>query len=397
MRRSRHENNDTGFARGGVLLVGPLPAEPHTGGVEIGVSMLLRSDVAKRHGMRLFNTARRHDPSRRLHRRLGYQLGAFVRFAGAVLRQWPEVVHVKASWGGVNFAQNIGYTVIGRLLRRRVLLQLHGGAFDTWYNTSGLSTRLAVRFGLWSASEVVVLSQYWRSMILTLVPGAVVHVVPNGVEVEHAACSRPDGNGPLTVLTVGTVGHRKGHFDIVRAAAELGDVPVRFVFAGPDEDSATGSELRGVIDSLGVADRIDFIGAVGRDEKWQRLSEADAFLLPSHGENMPNAVLEAMAAGRAIVCSPVGAVPEMLTDGEGALFVGAGDAAAIADAVRRLAGQPGLRAAMGDANRRDVEARFAFPRIAERFDWLYKGAGAADEQPASTLQAADTTSQAEPR
>ena len=62
----------------------------------------------------------------------------------------------------------------------------------------------------------------------------------------------------------------------------------------------------------------------------------------------------------------------MLTDGEGALFADAGDAHAIAVAVRSLAQTPQLRETMGQANRRAVEERFSFPRIAEEFDRLYR-------------------------
>jgi glycosyltransferase involved in cell wall biosynthesis len=358
--------------RGGVLLVGPLPEEPHTGGIEIGVSMLLRSATAERHAMRLFNTARRRDPSRRLHQRIGYQLGAFARFALAVSGQWPEIVHVKASWGGVNFSQNIGYCMIARLLGRRVLLQLHGGAFDSWYDSRTTLGRWGVRFGLSTASEIVVLSEYWRSMVRSLVAHVPIHVVPNGVELENAVPARNGVGRMLSILTVGTIGHRKGHFAIARAAAEVADLPVRFILAGPDETEAIGTELRELIASLVVGDQIDFIGSVDREQKWQRLAEADIFLLPSHGENMPNALLEAMAAGLPIVCSPVGAIPEMLEDGEGALFAEAGDHEAIAGAIRRLAEDPELRASMSESNRRRVEARFAFPRIAERFDRLYR-------------------------
>ena len=80
--------------RGGVLLVGNLPDGPLVGGVEVGVEMLLGSEVAARHGMRLFNTARQHDPTRRLGARLRYQVGRFARLAFDIVRTRPRVVHV---------------------------------------------------------------------------------------------------------------------------------------------------------------------------------------------------------------------------------------------------------------------------------------------------------------
>ncbi len=358
---------------GGVLLVGPLPAPPLTGGVEIGVRMLLGSPTASRHNMRLFNTARRHDPSRSVRERLTYQFGKFIDFLRTLRREQPEIVHVKASWGGVNFGQSIGYCTIARLYGCRVLVQLHGGSFDTWYKTSSAAARTVIRYGLSTASEIIVLSEYWRSMVRELLPGRPVHVVPNGVELDNVI--RPVSRaGELRILTIGTVCRRKGHFDIVRAAARCRDLPVRFVFAGPDEDDETGRTLRALIDELDTASNIEFLGPIDSDEKWQHLAQTDIYLLPSHGENMPNAILEAMATGLPIICSKAGAMPEMLDEGESGLFIDAGESDQIAAAVRRLAESPALRRALAAGAHDRVEARYAFPRIADRFDALYAGA-----------------------
>jgi glycosyltransferase involved in cell wall biosynthesis len=253
-----------------------------------------------------------------------------------------------------------------------VLLQLHGGAFDTWYESHGRLAKTAIRLGMRSASEVVVLSEYWKRLVNALLPGKRIHVVPNGVEIANASRATHSKGRDLVAVTIGTVGQRKGHFDIVRAAAELGDVPLRFAFGGPDETAETGRQLRALIDSLGVTERIELRGALDSAEKWRSLAEADLFLLPSHGENMPNSVLEAMAAELAIICSPVGAVPEMVEADSGALYVPAGDHRAIAAAIRRLLANPELRRAMGTYNRQAVESRFAFERIAERLDRLYR-------------------------
>ena len=363
------------FAKGGVLLVGPLPAEPLVGGVEVGVSMLLKSTVAAQQRMQLFNTARTRDPSRSLRERLVFQFGAFARFTRLLLRLWPRIVHVKASWGGVNFSQSIGYCLVARVFGRRVLVQLHGGAFDTWYECMPASARLLVRFGLRRASEIVVLSEYWRELIQRLAPGAIVHVVPNGVELDRARPPASTATLPLKAVSIGTVGQRKGHFTIVEAAAQLRDVPVQFLFAGPQEDAQTGARLRARIDELGVGDSIVFLGPVGRDQKWQLLAQTDIFLLPSYGENLPNSALEAMAASLPIVCTTVGALPEMLEPDSNAIFMQPGDVAALAQAVRNLAADADRRAAMGRRNRAAVEANYSFERTAALFGELYDRRG----------------------
>ncbi len=358
---------------GGVLLVGPRPPEPLSGGIEIGVVMLLSSSVAQKYRMQFFNTARRRDPSRSIWQRLDYQIRSFTAFAYTVIRQRPRVVHVKASWGAVNYSQSVSYSLIARLLGKRVLLQLHGGAFDTWYNSLSGPWRWAVRTSLSWASELVVLSQYWHDMVAKLVPNRPIHIVPNGVETKYAQPPARRGGPPLKVLTIGTLGRRKGYFDIIEAAAQLHGraLPFHFLFAGPDEDADTGRALREQVAALGLTECISFLGPVGREEKWRLLAEADIFLLPSYGENLPNAILEAMAAALPIICTPVGALPEMLDEGDHALFVPLGDIEALVQALMRCDASPELRAAMGAHNREDVAARYEFEAIARRFDDLY--------------------------
>ncbi len=358
---------------GGVLLVGPRPPEPLSGGIEIGVVMLLSSSVAQKYHMQFFNTARRRDPSRTIWQRLDYQIRRFTAFAYTVLRQRPKIVHVKASWGAVNYSQSVGYALIARLFGKRVLLQLHGGAFDAWYHSLSTRGRWAVRTSLSWTSELVVLSQYWHDMVSKLVPNRPIHIVPNGVETQYAQPPTRRGELPLKVLTIGTLGRRKGHFDIIEAAARLHGQPspFHFLFAGPDEDAETGRALRDRVAALGLTECISFLGPVGREAKWQLLAEADLFLLPSYGENLPNAILEAMAAALPIICTPVGALPDMLNEGDHALFVPLGNIEALTEALTRCAASPELRAAMGEHNREDVAVRYEFEAIAKRFDDLY--------------------------
>src|SRR5215207_456356 len=95
--------------RCGVLLVANLPDGPLVGGVEVGVDMILSSNLKSRHAMHLFNTARRRDPSRPLRQRLGYQLRRCGELARDILQRQPRVVHVKAAVG-VNYWQGACYS-----------------------------------------------------------------------------------------------------------------------------------------------------------------------------------------------------------------------------------------------------------------------------------------------
>jgi glycosyltransferase involved in cell wall biosynthesis len=283
---------------------------------------------------------------------------------------------VKAS-SGINFFQGIGYCAIGRALGRRVLLQLHDGSFETWYQEQGRFGRITIRAGLRIPSELIVLSEYWRSFVSGLQPLRPIHVVANGVETEKALPRSNLEHKEFRVVTIGALGRQKGHFDIVAAAARLKEEPIRFLFAGPDEFGEQ-EKLLAYTRTLGVLNQIDFLGTITGQRKWQLLAEADVFLFPSYIENMPNAVLEAMAAGLPVVCTPVGALPEIFQKKEGAIFIPPADPVAIERELRHLRASPELRRAMGRQNRLEVETRFSFRRVQEMLDAVYQGNGADD-------------------
>ena len=174
----------------------------------------------------------------------------------------------------------------------------------------------------------------------------------------------------MQVVTIGTLGRHKGHFEILEAADRLRGGGVRFVLAGPDATSGRGDggEVRRRAGDLGLNGQVAFPGALGPQEKRRLLAEADVFLLASHAEGMPNAVLEAMAAGLPVVATGVGAVPEMLPDG---VLVPVGDPGAIARVLLELAGDPERRLALGRRNRERVETLYGFGRVEKLLEALY--------------------------
>jgi glycosyltransferase involved in cell wall biosynthesis len=86
---------------------------------------------------------------------------------------------------------------------------------------------------------------------------------------------------------------------------------------------------------------------------------------------LPNAALEAAAAGRSVVAAAHGGLPEIVRDGETGVLVAPGDPAALADALVALRDDPARRAAMGAAAAADVRERFAAPRLVDEVQGLY--------------------------
>jgi glycosyltransferase involved in cell wall biosynthesis len=120
----------------------------------------------------------------------------------------------------------------------------------------------------------------------------------------------------------------------------------------------------------GLADQFQLLGSVADMPAF--LSELDVAVLPSRSEGMSNALLEYMAAGRAIVATTVGAAAELIDDGVHGLLVPANDAGKLAEAIGRFLKNPGLAQRLGEAARRRVRERYSREAMVQRFTEFYE-------------------------
>lgn len=140
------------------------------------------------------------------------------------------------------------------------------------------------------------------------------------------------------------------------AALVLQQTPTaKFLIVG---DGVARPELEQHARELGMGDRVVFTGS--RSDVPQLLRSLDVFVLCSYSvECFPMALLEAMAAGRPAVCTAVGGIPEMITDGETGFLVPPHDAGALAMRIGRILTEPALARRMGQSARRRVETDFS--------------------------------------
>jgi glycosyltransferase involved in cell wall biosynthesis len=141
---------------------------------------------------------------------------------------------------------------------------------------------------------------------------------------------------------------------------------VRFEVAGDGPDRA---ELESHRAELGLVDRFTFRGSVSDVPGFLR--ELDIAVLPSHSEGMSNAVLEYMAAGKAIVATDVGANAKLLGDGQYGRLVPAGDTSALADSIGKLVADPDTVKSLGKSARARVEAEYSRAAMVRRFERFY--------------------------
>jgi len=191
---------------------------------------------------------------------------------------------------------------------------------------------------------------------------------PGGVDPQIRARLGAAPGAPLIGMVAG-LRVMKGHPVVVEAMVGLRrrDRAVRVAFVG---EGTWEDHIRRLVNDAGLTECVMLAGFASDLPAVMRALDV-ALYAPLESEGMSRVVFEYLAAGCALVAARTGVVPEILHDGEDAVLVPAGDPAALADAMARLAGDAGLRARLGAAGRQLVAREYSGARVAERLERLY--------------------------
>jgi glycosyltransferase involved in cell wall biosynthesis len=300
-------------------------------------------------------------------------LAAFARLLHLVLGLRPDVVH------GYLFGPNLFAALAGRLAGVPVVAvaKRNLDAFET--PRQAWAERVAHRL----ATHVTAVSEAVADSVAALgVPRGRVTVIPNGVDaarfadgppVEEARLALGADASPL-VGSVGCLAARKDYGTLLAALARLAGrgTPFRAALVG---DGVERAALEARARALGLAPRLRFLGE--RPHVERLLPGMDVFVLSSREEGIPNALLEAMAAGRPCVATAVGGTPEVLRDGATGWLVPPADPGALADALADALARPAEARRRGEAARRAVREGMSIEAMARRHAAFYREAVAA--------------------
>jgi glycosyltransferase involved in cell wall biosynthesis len=200
-------------------------------------------------------------------------------------------------------------------------------------------------------------------------------VVPNGVEFTYKNLQNGSA-GPAFVsgvrrpfvLFLGRLSWKKGLDRLIPAMEQVTNADL--VIAGNDEEKYR-PKLETLARQCGVFDRVRFIGPVHGEKKWELLSSAEILALPSYSENFGNVVLEAMAAGCAVIVTPEVGVARIVHD-TGSGIVAPGDPKKFGLEMKQMLDDRRLRRSMGDAGRRAVKAKYTWNVISTQMLEIYK-------------------------
>lgn len=327
-----------------ILLVGPLP--PPAGGMANQtrqLAELLRGEGA------LVELVQVNAPYRPAWAERLKGARALFRLVPYLLRLWrgagrADLMHVMANsgWSWHLFAAPAIW--IGWLRGVPVVVNYRGGEAERFLARSAPVVRASMR----RAASLVLPSGFLLEIFAR--HGMQGRVVANIVDLERfrpAAAPRTGAEGPHLVAArnLETI---YGNDIVLRAFALLvphyPDARLSIAGSGPQADA-----LAALARTLGVADRVRFTGRLDRDQMAALYRDADLMLNASRVDNMPNAILEALASGLAVVSTAAGGIPFVVRQRETAMLVPVDDPVAMAAAAREVLDAPALRAALGAA------------------------------------------------
>jgi glycosyltransferase involved in cell wall biosynthesis len=350
-----------------ILVVGP--GANQVGGVSTFIEILLSSPILReRYDLIHLDTTRASGDLGLENRfsitNLTYFIRQIFQFIRIVVRMRPRLVHLQVT-SGLAFWKTAAFILMGKSLGLKTVAHLHGGMFDHYYRkNSSLRQRLIGRV-LHSADVVITLSEKWRRFLLNEVESKIrIVVVSNTVDLMFANAVDRANDNDLTkrkiILFLGSLGQRKGVFDILQAVPLVFDKhpDALFFFAGGEESRGEKLHIDRVCKENQLTGKITFLGQVTGDAKLKLFQGAMIYILPSYGENLPFALLEAMAVGLPVITTPVGAISEIVLDGENGFLIEPGDYRALANRIDQLLNDDNLRIAMSQANLSRIRAEY---------------------------------------
>lgn len=368
-----------------VLLIGPEP--PPMGGLAQYCIDLLNSDLSNRitffpitipanfrpqayTNIRTWNIFKR-DGLFNILRQFLWAYKRMNQFRMKIQKEPFDIIHI-TSCTGWGFWRNGLHIYYGKKLGLKVVFHILGAIDDFWRNGSFIR-RFFIRIVLDMADIHIVQSDGLQSVTSNFTNKPVFSIY-NGVNtnryIPKSLYSNINKNSnKIRVITVGVLGHRKGHYDLIEIAKKIKveGLNIKIILVGGGEIDV----FKSIIDNEGLEDFIELTGGISNLKKIELLQNSDIFVLPTYAEGQPIALLEAMSVGLPIISTMVGSIPEVIKQ-ENGFLIEPGHLTALYEKIKILAASPGLRQSMGLKNRQESVRKYSFNRTVREISDIYR-------------------------
>lgn len=301
-----------------------------------------------------------------------YVLWTYPYLIYRILKSRPDVIHVFPSshW---SYWRNWLYILLAKLLRCGTVFHLLN-AIDLFYGRVGSFQKWLLRVSFRSADVYLVQSKGLQNWLEKHCQKPCYGFV-NGIHLDRIPLKSklpPTMSGlvhPIG-LTIGALGKHKGTPQILNALSNLrrNGIHLGWVFVGMGDVN----EYRQRAEDLQISDRVIFTGPVSDDIKWQYITNADFYCLPSDAEGQPISILEAMVVGLPVIATEVGSIPEIVSNEETGFVIPVDDVSALEQALLGMLDDQSRRN-MGLAAQNYLVRHHSIQLLFEQLDSVYHG------------------------
>ena len=286
-----------------------------------------------------------------------------------------DVIHINLSANGSAY-RKFAVAAVASALRIPYVVHLHSGEFGNFWDSCNGLTRRRIETLLAKAKSVIVLGRVWSDLIVKHLPELADRIVimPNSTGRRRYNVHT---DGPVRILFLGRLGAAKGIGDLLDSFEIMRD---RDDWQSTLAGDGAVTETRILVERLGLAERVKVPGWLDDDGVAAELEASDILVLPSWVENLPMCVVEAFAHGLAVVCTPVGALPEIVEHERTGLLVPAKNARALASALERLLADSALRARLGLQAQAEHATRFEIGGYVDKLVGVWHEASRAERR-----------------
>lgn len=282
----------------------------------------------------------------------------------------PDLVHVQGHRPYPMAALEQGFPSV---------ITVHGVIFEEAKLASGCIQRfrgsyacLAERHTMQKARHVICLNNYALESMGRYLRTDDVRLIDNAVD--DRFFDLPDESEPGRVLFAGLIIDRKNVLGLLEAAKlAIAKYPgLKLRVAGHAIDPAYYDRCVAFVQRNGLSGSVEFLGGISADGIASELSRANMLVLPARQETSPMIISETMAAGKPVIATPVGGMPEVVKDGQTGFIVPLNDARGLADRIVAILSDAELRVRLGAAARRIASDRFRRAAVLEKTVAFYQ-------------------------
>ncbi|MBN2013931.1 MAG: glycosyltransferase family 4 protein [Candidatus Altiarchaeota archaeon] len=282
----------------------------------------------------------------------------------------PDIVHAHCT-------VSYGFPASSLSKKFPTIMTVHGISSEEIKTFNGLSKypkwiieTIIERHVLKKIKDIIVVSHYASGKIEPLCRKNKIYIIPVGINRDFFEIKNNEKKGEL--LFVGGIEPRKGLLYLFKSVKIMKEIipTIRLHVVGRVRKKGYYNRLRGYVDTNDLTENIRFLGSLDKEGLKMRYSECSVFVLPSQEESLGLVLVEAMAAGKPVVASGIGGIPDVVDNNENGFLVEYGNSKQLAERITVLLNDKNLRETMGTKGREKAK-EFKNEVIAKQIYDLY--------------------------